>query len=331
MKIHNFFNPIQIVFKIVSFYKISFLYLVIFLMFVASLLEILSIGVFLPILNEFNGNKNFIENYFFIHDGTFESKVLFYSTLILIIFFIKNFFLLLFQFILHKFIYKTYEFLSQSIYEKYIKSKYKFFLDFSSSELISNISLEIHQFSNGSLRGVCNFLAELLVIVSLIIFGCYISITLTFIILILNSIISFIFYKFSKSKIKNWSKSRQKNEINRINMIQNSVYGSKEIKIYEAQNYFISNYHSINRKLVNAIRNHNFLQTIPRLYLEIIFISLIVFSIYFSLIIKSNFSDIISELIIFILISIRIAPSINRLIMAYNSIIFSLPSSKKFF
>ena len=123
--------------------------------------------------------------------------------------------------------------------------------------------------------------------------------------------LSIIFIAFIRNKIRSRSVKAQENEIGRIKIITQLFKTIKEIKVYNLENSVFSNF-SQKLKVVERHRLFfNFINSLPRLYLELLAISgilgLCILFIYFD----KPYADLIPVLSF-------VAVSATRLIQVFN-------------
>ena len=158
-------------FKILSIY-IFFLYIV------GSCLELIGIGMFIPLLSEMiNANFSIIEKLkFFLQSFDYFSDhlknvnwVFFFSFFLIIFFFIKNIFLSYIVFFQTKFNQDLTVSLSTKLFSNYLKSNLLFHKKNNSSKLIRNVNTEIVTFAS-FLNTIYKLLSEFLLITGILIF-----------------------------------------------------------------------------------------------------------------------------------------------------------------
>ena len=152
-------------------YRLNFYYLI-FIMFLVSLLEVFNIGLIIPIiffLLDENLYKNFfliryLNNFFSFYD--LKVNLNFFLIFFLFFFFLKNLFVLYFNFIEGKFISLNQENISQRLLKFYINKDYNYHTENNSAEFINKITKEAFQFSN-ALSSFVSFLSEIFIIISI--------------------------------------------------------------------------------------------------------------------------------------------------------------------
>ena len=166
---------IQILFKLFDEKELKKTYILIFLMLIGIFLEVLSIGMFLPILT-FMVQDNFaiyLTNIFFFKTylDNPDQKIIGFILLILLffIFLIKNLYLAYLSNYQMKYVFDIQKNLSSKFFSRYINNEYSFFISSNSYQLMQNIIGEIGVFINNFLMPSLIFILEILVLIFLFI------------------------------------------------------------------------------------------------------------------------------------------------------------------
>ena len=126
-----------------------------------------------------------------------------------------------------------------------------------------------------------------------------------------------------KKRISKLSEERSFNNSLKIKNLQETFGSIKEIKIYNKENYFLNLFNYFNRKVVNIEGYETFLKRLPRLWFEflcvLIFVTFLIFIFLFS---KIDLISLTPILGIFGVATIRIIPSVNRILLAIQTINF---------
>ena len=145
------------------------------------------------------------------------------------------------------------------------------------------------------------------------------------IIFLIVLISTFIFYLIFYKKIKNFGALRKKFDLRKTNLILETLKGIKEIKIYKREEIFEDNYNINNELIFDFSKKYYVLQKIPKLFFEAI--SILTLSIFIFILLSNNeSSEIIVKLTVVTGAIIRILPSLNKVINAYNIKKYSLPA-----
>ncbi len=321
--------------KIYSILGIRFqnkFFYILFLMIIGMALETLSIAMIIPALAflvDKNATETFIssnEELTFLSQYSQNELIFFSLILILIIYFFKAIYMFFLAWKQNSFAFSLLEYVSRKIFRKYIYQSYPFHLRKNSSELIRNITFEVNQFTIGTVLSGLTLLSELFILIGISALLLFVQPYQTIIVIIVIITISSIYYSIIKSYILDWGKKRQFHERFRLQHIQQSLFGIKDLKVLGKENFFIDqfSFHNLKNSLVG--RNQGAFQQLPRIGIEFIGVICIVAVFTFMLNENDNLSAAITTIGLFAAAAFRVMPSINRIISSLQSIRFASPS-----
>jgi ATP-binding cassette subfamily C protein len=318
--------------SIKSFYSIlsgkqrKFIIYLIILSFIGALLELISLGLLIPIIGVLNKetlNNNHLANNIFVKitsnlKNFIDDTTILILTFFFIIFVIKTLF---FTFLvkLNNIFARDLNFtLSSKIFENYLFQKYYFYLSRGSSKLIQNITNEINNLINIYFASLLSLFNEILLLISISALLIFISPISFFSIILVFFIFSFLFFLIIKNNLKKWGYQRQQHQENSIRYLQEGIRGIKELRVYNLENSFLEYFKFHTKKFLKIEAKINFISTIPKYYIELL--GVISFVIIFKVLLLNNYSsnEIILVLGVFAASTLKVLPSINRII---NSIV----------
>ena len=314
---------------LLGFKKKIFFTLLILSSIFASLLEVLGLGLLIPIVSSLFDDTFYLRfNEFALKSGfpefTNESFLFLCIFLLPIIFISKNLFLFFFHRIEANLIYETLTEFSKKIYKIFLFQKYNFYINEKSSNFVNKLGSEFNVLHNYIIASV-NFLTEIIILFALLFFLLFIAFEEIAIIFFIVLISTFIFYLIFYKKIKNFGALRKKFDLKKTNLILETLKGIKEIKIYKREEIFENDYNVNNELIYGFSKKYYVLQKIPKLFFEAI--SILTLSIFiFILTNNNNSSDIIIKLTVVTGAIIRILPSLNKVINSFNIKKYSLPA-----
>ncbi len=320
--------------NLLGFKKKVFFSILVFTSIFASIMEVLGLGLLIPIVSSLLDRSIYLKfNDFFssIGFGTFTEDGFLYFCIILLpsIFIFKNLFLLFFHHLEANLIFKTLRDFSKKIYKIFLFQKYEFYINESSSNFFTKLGSELAILQVYLISSVV-YITELIILTSLILFLLYFVLEEVIIILSLVILCISIFYFFFYKNIKNLGASRQKFELKKTKTILETDRGIKEIKIYNRESIFENDFNQNNEKIHEFLKKYYVIQKIPKLFFEAI--AVLTVSIFLFVLLKNNSSsDIIVKLTLVTGAIIRILPSLNKIIHAYNSRKYSMPAIEDIF
>ena len=314
---------------LLGFKKKIFFSLLILSSIFASLLEVLGLGLLIPIVSSLFDDTFYLRfNEYALKSGfpefTNESFLFLCIFLLPIIFISKNLFLFFFHRIEANLIYKTLTEFSKKIYKIFLFQKYNFYINEKSSNFVNKLGSEFNVLHNYIIASV-NFLTEIIILFALLFFLLFIAFEEIAIIFFIVLISTFIFYLIFYKKIKNFGALRKKFDLKKTNLILETLKGIKEIKIYKREEIFENDYNVNNELIYGFSKKYYVLQKIPKLFFEAI--SILTLSIFIFILTNNNdSSEIIIKLTVVTGAIIRILPSLNKVINSFNIKKYSLPA-----
>ena len=326
----NVFKSIKNFFTKENFY---FFILLQFFLIISSLLEIIGIGL-IPIYISLIIDPTILKDYipisyydFYLKDKNLREIVLYGALTILIVFVFKNTFLIFIEYfqgqILKKIRFNT----SIKIFNTFLTRKYEFFLNTSKSLilriLIADVSKSI-SFYNELIR----FSKEIFLGLFTFIFIFLINKVIAIIILSSLSIFIVIYFFYIKKKINILG--------NEVNILLGEQYKIINESIESIKEVFISNkqaniFRIFKEKVFKVEKNfflNNFIQSLPKFFLEVLAISSILIISVIIVFSSKNINLIIPIMSLAAVATIRLIPSFNSLSKSMSMMIYLYPAFK---
>lgn len=308
--------------------KNKFLIFVVVLFF-ASILEALGIGIIIPLISTILDSENTFMNYLpyeikqFLFSFEKISLIIFLSFLICFFFIFKNLILIIISFFQSKYVFGIKDSLEKKIFRSYLLQDYSNFMKINSSRRINNLILETQNIVEGAIIPILILVTEILVLLSisslLLIYNFKITILSISVLLLITSF-SIIFLK---PLFKKWGEQRTIYNQQKAEILNQSIFGIREIKLFKMSKGAIETFNKFNSLLNITSYKHIFLQSVTKFYLEIGAIISFVTVIIIFLKGNSNTNELITLLSLYGVSIFRIIPSINKIINAKNSLRFS--------
>ena len=313
-----------------------FLYFLILLNSLSVLVEMVSIGLLIPI-----GTilffpdliiKNELFNLFFKFFATENTDDHFYILItILISAYIFKFLYFLFLSLIENYITNNIQYnLSITLFDNFLKSSYKDFKKYKLSEINNTIFNESEVF-HASLSNLIILISEIFLIFTVVAFLLFMNPFLVLSILSIFLIGSLLFTFFILNKIKILGSIRLINAKSSIDNILNTFAAFIDIKIINSSSFFIKKYSNTFHKFINSNRWHGTFLRLPRIWIEFLLVCTFVFIFFY---IKFYISDVESFFTIFsfmVVFSIRLLPSFNRILSSYQTIKYNSVSIDSLF
>jgi ABC-type bacteriocin/lantibiotic exporter with double-glycine peptidase domain len=323
-----FIKNIHKVFEIINTREKVLLLLCFLLMLGNTFLELLSIGILIPLIslilnaNIYSNESSFaifqfIRSYFDVF--TLNQILIF----ILFIFLLKNLFIVFYNFYTGNVALRIRVRLVQDLYKKYLFQDFQFFLKRNSWEIIRNIN-EAQNFSL-IIMSYLTLLLEISIFVTFSIFLLLSNPELVIIIFLILVISIFTLSLSFKNRLFQFGSSRQKCEKNIKKLIIDNFSNIRSIKIRSAENSFSKLFSKLDYLLGSIQFKTDVILQIPRAAIEVIIMFLICGILIFSS--RANISnlEIITFLSILLASILRLMPSATRIIAAIQRLKFFEP------
>ena len=297
----------------------------------ASIIELFGISLIIPIVYTSISDSfylefvNYLSNYNIIF-STKEDFLIFTLIIFASLFIIKNILLAFFYWHEGKFIYTVAENISSKIFKQFLYKDYGKHLKENSAELPAKINIELNYIKN-FFNALLIFISEIAIFVGLIVGLIFFAPESVLKILPIFIISFYLFYNFFNKFIKKMGEDRKKNDYLKTKKIHESIGGIIEIITFQKEKYFVDIYDKYVEKLIKVFYKFHFLLKLPKIYFETLTIIAISF---FSIIILSdlkNEESFIAILTVFVAISLRLLPSLNRIINSINTLKYSYPAA----
>jgi ABC-type multidrug transport system fused ATPase/permease subunit len=302
--------------------------ILIFLFLLGSLLEIIGLGMFFPVISELTEDKvvflDTLKFFFTQFTGLQDRKYWFYFIFcfLIFLFFIKNITLALILYYQNSYVNSVTANLSSGLYEIYLKQDFLFHKINNSSKLIRNINVEIATFIS-LLNSILKLISESFFLLGVLILLCFIDFKATFFILTFIIFLLIIYNFFTKKVLKKIGEIRHKSTATAIQNLQESFGSIKEIKIGFFEDLFIKSNKKIILEITKATQIFNTITQLPRLVSE--FLIVLIFSII--IIFFFNNTNDYKQLFVYIgfysIVVIKTAPCFLRIFSSIQQIHFS--------
>ena len=306
--------------------KGSFIFLL--LIFFTTFFELLSISAVIPVVGVFftqdNQSLNFFNydlSYLFDYYSRY-TLIAISASFFVIVFLIKSLILTIVSKLESKFIFEIQNDISKRIFGNILKEDLIFVNKKNSSEFLSILKEEVSLFGNALIFYIQLFF-DLFLIFSILVFLIFLYPSITFIILLVLTIFGIIFYNLVNKKIIQLGIDNTIAQSETNKKILEAISLIKEIKIYNKFDFFKKRYDIFNDKRHEIAEKIYFFQKLPKYWFE--FAAIFVFSLIFFIIATSdrNMVEVTVLLSVYAVSSIKLAPSVNKVIVSIQGIKFS--------
>lgn len=294
---------------------------------IGVLVEMISFALIIPVFNIifFGKYPSYIpDSYinFYTFNNSFKILILIFF---IIIFFLKNVFLIYINFLTVKF----YNFLNQRIsndlFKLYLTKNYSFFVSEKSDFFIRKLINDTAG-TKTFLNCMQNLIVDILLVVALVLLISLANLKLFFFFTIIFLFVILFYFKIIKKKVKNWSYLYQENLGKLQSIIIEFSRGIKDIIIYDLGLVFFKKYSSFNFNSVNSFFKIDFINNVQRFWMEIVAVVAVFFPLIIFLLLDKSLDNLISVFALLTAVLFKIIPTFNRIIGAFQQQRFYKPS-----
>jgi len=292
-----------------------------------TVLEVVSVAVLIPLIQVLT-NSNLRSKYPVIASLFPNSNDRFIVTLILIgvvfVFLLKGLFSGFSLWVQRGYVARLESRFQNQLFDKYTQRGHEFHITNNSALLSRNI-LNSNNFVNNVLDPLFILLADGFVTVAL----CILLITIEpFAMLITISLVgtaAFVFYGFTKRRIEHWGVERQLKDGLKLQHMNETFGGIKEVLIYGRGHFFRTRFESNVSQLSDVNRKFTTLLGIPRLYLEFLSVVGLAVLVISMLALGRTVESLLPILALFAGGAFRLMPAISRITFAFQSLRMGRP------
>lgn len=304
--------------------RIAFIRIVVMVI-IGMFLETISLGIVVPIIgiltqDDYQQKYPFIVNIF----GNLSREELISTVMVamVLIYVVRSLFLFWSLWIQKGFSASVSGRLSQSLFSTYLRQPYMFHLQRNSSTLMRNAK----NATSVVTCGVDPFLVLLTDgLVAIAMFALLIAVEPvgTLAVLLVFGLSTFVFQRTTRRRIDNWGYQVDYHETKILQHLQEGFGGAKDVKVLGRENEFLSQHEKHLGESIRINRIYNVILTLPRSFMEIITIIGLCLLVVSMVVRGRELADIVPILGLFAAAAFRVMPSINRLLMATQTLIFN--------
>ncbi len=333
MKIIQILSKIKYIQNQVFEKKSYFVYVILGLSLLASVFELLGIGIAFPAIaalisddffTNYNDKFSFLD--FIFRDKSNSELIIFLFSLIIIVYFLKFLVLVLNKYVVSKAIFNLDTKISSKLFSNYLNCDFEYVISKGFSEVIKNIYTQSRSFTGGFLMCALNIFLETVTFAVIMGFLFVLNFKITLCIIFVSAIIVFAYISFFKNKFLKLGIDRVHYEQSKYQYIHEGVQGIKDIILFNKRNFFSELLHAKNKQIEKTGVTHSVYSGLPS-YLFELFSILILCSVTILLFyLEYEKNQILLLITLFGFLIMRILPSIVKLVSNYQNLIFFYPS-----
>ena len=293
-----------------------------------AFLELLGVSIILPFVNAVLSPDTMLNNrimllvYNILGFSNSYTFIAFLAACVIIIYVLKNVFLVYMYNIQYHFIYDNQCSMSSEMMERYMRQPYIYHLSHGSGEMIQHITKDIDMFY-AAVMGAISLLTEVFVCFALVIYLFVLDKSITIGVAFVLIVFVVIYSLFIKDRVNTYGSEYRK----RSSLINKSIIegfgGIKETKVLDRENYFITDYSGNYTIFSECYRKFQLLSIVPRPLMETVCIGGMMSVVILKILNQVNLSYFIPTLSVFVVAAFRMLPSFGRITSFTNMILFN--------
>lgn len=301
------------------------------IIFVGSLFELLGVTAILPLVEALMDMETFCTKWYvapvvqFLNIDNQRQIIYTISALIVLVYLIKNVYLLWSMHIQYKFRFGFEKELSTRMLKAYLQRPYEYFLNINSAEILRSIEgdvtgvFTIYDFFFRMLSEACN-------VMLIGIFLIYTDWIMAVGVLVLSGLCFLVVTLVFKHMLKGVGEKNRSADILKKKYAYQAVNGIKEINVMKRNDFFIRKYDEAYEVSAEMERKSTFLASSPEKIIEVSCICGLVVIICLRVAMGIDLQTFVPQLSIFAVSAFRILPSVSKLVGYINGLMYKRPA-----
>lgn len=294
------------------------LVLLLFMTIIGSFLELLGVSAIMPFVNVAMNPNGIQEStilntmYHLLNIESVNGFLVVLALSLVAIYVAKNTYLAILYNYQYKFTYDSQKILEGKLLSCYIYQNYTFHLSQNSAELQRNILQDVTGFFQ-SVLAFLQLLTEGFVCLTLFLYLLFTDVTITAGVAVLLSLFMIVFMGYFRKRIGSIGVESRGASAKRVQWVQQSLGGIKEIKILGREQYFLSSYTNNANIYAEKQRKYQLATVMPRPIMETLGIGSLLLIVAIKLMNGADISYMLPVLSVFAIAAFRLLPSFGRI------------------
>ena len=297
------------------------------MIFLQSIAELLGVTIILPFINAIVDPDALMQEpyigwvYNTFHMDDIEQLIIFLAIAIIVIYILKNLFLIYVYDLTYRFAYYGKKKMQNTLMNYYISKDYTFFLNINSSELIRNINTDPEMFYT-AVQNTLQLITELVVSTLIIVYLLVKDVAITIGVAVSVGIMFLVMVKGLKKILMRYGDERRTYSANMLKCMQQAFGGIKEIKIANREKYFQQDFEKQNEIYTYVIKQNAFLSSIPKPIMEALCIAGLMTVIAVKVGVgNADSKQFVAILGVFAAAAFKLLPSVNKISSYFAAIV----------
>lgn len=303
-----------------------------FLMLAGALVEALGIGLVIPFIGILNDPATIHEQRILAWTYSAlgiqsETRFMLVATgALVLMFFAKNGLLAVLGFVQARFVAQKEATIARGLLARYLASPYALHLDRNSAELIRTVTIDVPRVTNGFLQPLLLVIAELFVVIMIAALLIYVDPLIAILVGVAMVAMGLLLLRYFRGKLSQYRHESRHYGIQAQKWASQALGALKEVKVFRSEKYFNSVFASNITGYTKGYQAFVFLNQTPRLVIETLAVTVLLLVVAVVLWQRGDVREVVPLLAVFALSSIRIMPSLTRIISSLNSLRFCKPA-----
>lgn len=305
--------------------------IIIMMMLIGAMMETLGVSMIVPLVTTIMDTEFFSTNRYvvwisdIVHIKSEKSFIILMLSCMIVVFIIKNIYLLAEYYIQQKFICNNRISLQKKVLRTILKQEYFYFLDESTGNILRTVIDDVEG-AYSLLNSLLEFFTEACVCTVLFLTILAVDSSMAIFVVIVLAFEMIIIIKYFRPKMFWLGKERRRLKGEQNKWIMQAITGIKETKIGQKERFFEDHFGKKGEKAAKYQRNSKIMESAPRLIIESVTISAVLFYLVIILQAGKSIDNILPQLSAFAVAAMRLLPSINRLTASYNLFAYFEPN-----
>ncbi len=298
---------------------------------IGGLLETLGVGSVLPLVNAITNEEKMRHNEYVIlimkifHISDMNHFIIFLLITVILIFLIKNVFLLLLSYVQAKFVNENQQCVGSYMLEEYLNRPYEFYLNADIPTIFRILDGDIPRVFQ-LLMAMISMVTEIVVTVCLFVVVFLIDYKMTVFMMGMLLLMTTVINKILKPRLNKIGKESIEIQSLAGRWRTKAVYGIKDLKVLGHEHFFASFYDKHTKRGVKVSVEYNVLNNMPGKIIETASIGGILFYIAVCIMNGVSANELLPQISAFGVAAVRLIPSINRINTYMTNIAYCQPS-----
>ena len=300
------------------------IFLISILMVIGAFLEMLGIGMILPIVGVLT-NAEYLDRFTFLAKSGLDLSQAQLAMLIMVLFvslyLFKTVFLIWKSWVQHGLSNSIQARISGSLFSSYLYQPYEFHIAQNSTKLV-NVVQSGQSLASEVFTPLLLIISEGLVLLGLLAVLLYVEPVGTIIIIVIFSMYWMIFRILTRTRITRWGQAKFENRETLLRWLQHGLNGIRDVKLAGTEKYLISRHEVELNKNATTERKYLTFQELPRFGLEFLTVLCFCLLVVVMILVGKQISEVLPILSLFAISAFRLLPSLNQVMVSIQQIKF---------